>query len=463
MTNKLLIFSSKLVFSVICSCILFTRLSYAIPNVATTDKPLGNIDTDSLAFLPGKLDQKLMSVPQSLQNARTYVLPATPTTTQWGVFNRDQPPVLKIKSGDSVSIETAAASDNQVVPGVSVEEVAKMNSAVPGRGPHTLTGPIYVEGAEPGDVVRIKFNRILPRSYASNNSLPGKGLLPERFPKGQIKYFYLDVKKMEMNFAKDIVVPLHPFPGTIAVARAASGKFNSIPPGNFGGNMDLPLMTEGTILYLPVFVKGALIWTGDSHAGQGNGEINLTAIETAFAEFNVTITVIKHKKLEWPLIETPDSWVTVGYDSDLNKALDMNVAQSINLIMQQHKVSYSVAKKVVFQVWNCPISEVVDEVNGTYCIIPKNIYSMTPALPQVDTAKLYVTTAKNLDVMQAMKDASWAMINKIVKEKKMTPLDAYSLCSIAMDCRIAPFQKGKKEVACVLPKSLWVNKNNFTE
>ncbi len=113
-----------------------------------------------------------------------------------------------------------AASDNQVVPGLSVEEVAKMNNAVPGRGSHTITGPIYIEGAEPGDVLKIHFNKIVPRAYASNNNLPGKGLFPEDFPQGQIKYFYLDVNNMKMQFAPGIVVPLAPFPGVIAVARA---------------------------------------------------------------------------------------------------------------------------------------------------------------------------------------------------------------------------------------------------
>ncbi len=419
-----------------------------------------NAAEDALPFLPGKLNQKLMIAPakSTFQKPNHFLLPATPATTQWGVFNKDQPPVLYINPGDSVSIETETASENQVVPGVSIEEVMKMNNAVPGRGPHTLTGPIYVKGANPGDILKIHFNKIIPRSYASNNSLPGKGLLPEKFPIGQIKYFYLDIDKMQMQFAPGIIVPLHPFPGTIGVARAEKGKFNSIPPGNFGGNMDLPVMTEGTTLYLPVFVKGALIWTGDSHAGQGNGEINLTAIETAFSNLDITIDVIKNKQLQWPLVETPDAWVTVGYDPDLNKALAINFEQSVNLIQSQQKVSHAQAQKIAYSVWNCPISEVVDEVNGTYCIIPKQLSSSSRSLlPKADTNDQFVTYAKNQDAMQAMKDASWSMINKIVHEKKLTPLDAYSLCSIAMDCRIAPYQSGEKEVHCMLNKNLWKN------
>lgn len=412
------------------------------------------------AFVGTKLSQDLMLAPYKTagQKSKTYILPATPATTQWGVFDKNQPPVLKINSGDTVAIETAAASDNQVVPGLSVEKIAQMNDAVSGRGPHTLTGPIYVEGAEPGDVLRIHFNKIMPRAYASNDSLPGKGLLPEKFPVGQVKYFHLDLKNMQMQFAPGIIVPLHPFPGIIAVAQAKSGKIDSIPPGDFGGNMDLPEMVEGTTLYLPVFVKGGLLWTGDSHAGQGNGEIDLTAIETAFSEFNVTIDVIKHKKLDWPLVETPSSWVTVGYDKDLNKAIDILKSQTTDFIMKNRKVSKSQAEKIMYANWNCPISEVVDEVNGTYCIVPKNLDTPKPLpLPKADNTKFYVTYAKNADAMQAMKDASWDMITKISALKHITKLDTYVLLSLTLDCRLAPYTSGDKEVHCMLPKSLWLS------
>ncbi|MBP9742274.1 MAG: acetamidase/formamidase family protein [Burkholderiales bacterium] len=438
--------------------VLFSNMSYA---KATSPqkfvfKESGSVE-DKNYLKSGSLEQKLMLVPNIINlNHKTYTLPASPATTQWGVYNRDQPPVLRIKSGDSVAIETNMAANNQTVPGVTAEEIAQMDNEVPGRGPHTLTGPIYVEEAQPGDVVRIKFNKIVPRSYAVNVSLPDRGLLPAKFPQGQVKYFYLDVKKMQMEFAPGIVLPLHPFPGTIAVSRDQAGRFNSVPPGKFGGNMDLPIMTEGSVLYLPVFVKGALIWTGDSHAGQGNGEINLTAIETAFSEFNITVDVIKHKHIEWPLIETPTSWAVVGYDADLNKALNLAIDNSVDFIMRNRKVSKPQAQKIAYSVWNCPIAEVVDEVNGIYCMIPKKLNpAKSPILPKMDTAKLYVTYARNNNVLQALKDASWAMINKIATQRKLTPLDAYSLASMAMDCSIAPYKSGEKEVHCMLPKNLW--------
>ncbi len=414
---------------------------------------------NSLPFLSGLPDQAKMVAPVNSVTAKnkTYILPATPATSQWGVFNSSQAPVLKIKSGDSVVIETMAASDNQVVPGTTIDQIVKIQNAIPGRGPHTLTGPIYVEGAEPGDVLRVHFNKIVPRSYASNNSAPGKGLFPKEFPNPHVSYYYLDVKKMQMQFAPGIVIPLAPFPGVIAVARAKPGKYDSAPPGPFGGNMDLREMTEGTTIYLPVFMKGALLWTGDSHAGQGNGEIDLTAIETAFQEFNITVDVIKHKPLTWPRVETPRAWIAVGYDKDLNKALDILKSETIKLIMDHQHVARDEAEKILFSTWNCPISEVVNGVQGAYCIVPKEINKAeAKELPMADNNKEYVTYARDADIENAMKKASMAMINKVVKEKNLSRLDAYILASFAMDCRIAPYKSGDKEVHCMLPKSLWV-------
>ncbi|MDX1901476.1 MAG: acetamidase/formamidase family protein [Gammaproteobacteria bacterium] len=417
-------------------------------------------DENYLPYLSGPLDQASMVAPHRTTHptSKTYILPATPATSQWGVFDNSQPPVLTINSGDSVAIETSAASDNQVVPGTTVKQIIQMQKAVPERGPHTLTGPIYVNGAEPGDVLRIHINKIVPRAYASNDSVPGKGLFPQEFPNGFVKYFYLDVKNKKMQFAPGIVVPLAPFPGIVAVAQATPGKFDSGPPGRFGGNMDLRELTEGSTLYLPVFVKGGLVWTGDSHAGQGNGEIDLTAIETAFAEFNVTIDVIKHKSLKWPRVETPTHWIAVGYDENLNKALDILKDETTQLIMDQYHVSQAKAQQMMLNTWNCPISEVVNGVQGVYCMIPKDAHATHPiVLPKTDNSTYFVTYAKDPDLHKAMSIASMSMLNKIVAAKKLSRIDAYMLASFTMDCRMGPYQSGDKEVHCMMPKSLWTS------
>src|SRR5712672_3803793 len=210
---------------------------------------------------------------------KVHVLPATLETTQWGWFNNAQAPVLKVDSGDTIVMETMMHSHNQVIPGTTIEQIKKLRTDFPGRGPHTLTGPIYIEGAEPGDVLKITINKIVPRAYATNFNVPGMfGEFPKEYQDGQVKYLYLDWDKKIVEFLPGIVLPVRPFPGTIGVARKEPGRYSSVPPGEYAGNLDIRDMVEGTALYVPVHVPGALLWTGDSHAGQGNGEVNLTAL-----------------------------------------------------------------------------------------------------------------------------------------------------------------------------------------
>ena len=423
-------------------------MNFAYANNIITEKHLN--------YLP-QLSQKEMLAPAKTNavTAKTYILPATPASAQWGVYDSRLPPILSINSGDTVVVETMAASDNQVVPGATIEQIVKIQNAVEGRGPHTLTGPVYINGAEPGDILKIHFNKIVPRAYASNNSAPGKGLFPEVFPNPEVRYYYLDVKNKKMQFLPGITVPLAPFPGIVAVARTEPGKYDSIPPGPFGGNMDLREMTEGTTLYLPVFVKGGLLWTGDSHAGQGNGEINLTAIETAFQELNITVELIKNKSLIWPRVETPNAWIAVGYDKNLNTALDILKKETIQLIRDLYHKSEVDAEKHMYATWNCPIAEVVNGVQGVYCMVPKNTHAAAFVLPKKDNNKFFVTYGKNMDIEKAMKSASMAMLKKIANDGHISLQDAYVLASFTMDCRIAPFKTGDKEVHCMLPKALW--------
>src|SRR6266480_6799699 len=264
---------------------------------------------------------------------KVHLLPATLETTQWGWFDNAQAPVLRLNSGDTIVMETMMHSHNQVVPGTTIEQIKKTRTDFPGRGPHTLTGPIYIEEAQPGDVLKVTLNKIVPRAYATNFNVPGLfGQFPTLYADGQVKYLYLDLDKMTTEFLPGVVIPLKPFPGTTAVARKEPGRYSTVPPGEFAGNMDIRDFVVGTSLYVPVHVPGALLWTGDSHAGQGNGEINLTAIETAYKEFNITVEVIKGKPLDFPRIETTKSWITMGFDQDMNKAWAQAKAQTVKLI-----------------------------------------------------------------------------------------------------------------------------------
>ena len=396
-------------------------------------------------------------VPNSRVPGKTHILPATLETTQWGWFDNAQPPVLRIDSGDTVVMETMMHSHNAVVPGRTIEEIKKLRTDHPGRGPHTVTGPIYINGAEPGDVLRIKLNKIVPRAYATNFNVPGMfGQFPAQFPEGQVKYLYLDMDRMETEFVPGVFVPLAPFPGTIGLARAEPGRYSSVPPGEYAGNMDIRDLVAGTTLYIPVWVKGGLLWTGDSHAAQGNGEVNLTAVETAYKEFNITATVLKDMKLDMPRIETPTHWITMGFDRDLNLAWNQALQQTQKLIGEQRKVSASDALALMGTASDCRVSQVVNIKKGIHCLTPKDVAARgIPERPAGENAAFYATTGRNADLNKAMDDASMAMIEFLQKSRGLTRLDAYGLASVAMDCRVGDMSGSEKNIHCVVPKSLW--------
>src|SRR6266849_5451165 len=405
----------------------------------------------------GPADPNLRAIP--LPNGKKlHLLPATLETTQWGWFDNAQPPVLRIDAGDTVALETMMHSHNQVLPGTTIDQIKKLRTDHPGRGPHTVTGPIYVEGAEPGDVLKVTINKIVPRAYGVNFNVPGMfGQFPKEYQDGQVKYLYFDWDRKVTEFLPGVLIPLRPFPGILGVARKEPGRYSTVPPGEFAGNIDVRDFVEGTTLYVPIFVPGALLWSGDSHAAQGNGEVNLTAIETAYKELNLTIDVIKGKPLDFPRIETPKSWITMGLDQDLNKAWDQAKAQTIKFLVEQRKVSSEQAAKVMVQVSDCRVTQVVDVKKGVHCLNPKNVLAREDMeRPTKETAKYFVSHAKDADLNKAMDAASMGMIKWLESEKKIARLDAYGLASVAMDCRVVAISDAEKNVHCLLPKSIFV-------
>jgi acetamidase/formamidase len=404
--------------------------------------------------------QQLMLVRASKYPGRVHVLPATLETTQWGWFDNAELPRLIVDSGDTVVIETMSHSHGQLWPGRTIEELKKLRTDWPGRGPMSLTGPIYVNGAEPGDTLLIKIQKIVPRPWGANFNIPGMfGQFPKQFPDGQVKYFYIDIDRKLAEFAPGIEIPLRPFPGTLGVARAEPGRYNAVPPGPFAGNLDNRDLVEGTTLHVPVFVRGALVWTGDSHAAQGNGEVNLTAMETAFQEITITLTVEKRGKLQSPRIETPVEWITMGFDEDLNKALGNAKAETSKLLGELRKLPTDEAAAMVAKVSDCRVTQVVDIKKGIHCITSKNVEkSLIEPRPFAETAEYLVTYAADADINKAMDAASWSMIELLQNQRSLSRLDAYSLASMTMDCRVGEMAAAEKGVHCLVPKSLWIKR-----
>jgi acetamidase/formamidase len=418
---------------------------------------LGALAVASLLAAGGAAAESAVAV-ASRTPGKVHLLPATLETTQWGWFDNAQAPVLTIDSGDTVVLETMMHSHNQVVPGRTIEEIRKLRTDHPGRGPHTVTGPIFVNGAEPGDTLKIRINRIVPRAYATNFNVPGMfGQFPKEYTDGQVKYVYLDMERKIAEFLPGVFIPLKPFPGTIGVARKEPGRYSSVPPGEFAGNMDIRDLSEGATLYVPVHVRGALLWTGDSHAAQGNGEVNLTALETAYKEFNITVSVLKDVKLDMPRIETPKSWITVGFDADLNKAWDGAKAQTIKLLSERRKIAMDEAAALMTQVADCRVSQVVNVKKGIHCLTSKEAKGAEDLeRPMKETARYHVSHAADADLNRAMDSASMGMIKWLESSKGIARLDAYGLASVAMDCRVGSVSIGEKNVHCLMPKSLWL-------
>jgi len=324
-----------------------------------------------------------------------YVLPANPETTQWGWLDPAEKPKLVVNSGDTVAVETLLHSMDQIKPGVSMEEIVKLRLSNPGGGPHSVTGPIYVTGAEPGDTLEIRIKKIVIKEDGFNFNLPGKqfptvGLLASEFPEGHVQYFKLDPKTLKTEFKPGIVLSLKPFPGTLAVGpdpnepkekagppiHDAKGRTSTLRPWKNGSNMDVNELQAGATLFLPVFVKGGLIWIGDSHCLQGNGEVNLTALECAYREIDIQPIVRKDLHIEWPRAETATQWIFMGFDEDLNEAMKIAVRGTVDFLAEQKMVPMSreEAYALTSMVGDCRVSEVVDIRKGVHCMVPKSIF-----------------------------------------------------------------------------------------
>ncbi|HET7106228.1 MAG TPA: acetamidase/formamidase family protein [Candidatus Acidoferrum sp.] len=324
-----------------------------------------------------------------------YTLPANKDTVQWGWFDPMEKPKLAVDSGDTISIETLRHGMDEVKPGASMEDIVKLRLANPSGGPHSVTGPIFVNGAEPGDTLEIRIKKIVIKDSGFNFNLPGKqfptvGLLAAEFPEGHVEYFRLDLKTMTAEFKPGILLHLKPFPGTIAVGpdpnepkekagppiHDAKGRTSTLRPWKNGSNMDVNELQEGSTIYFPVFQKGALIWTGDSHCLQGNGEVNLTALECSYKEIEIEPIVRKDLHIEWPRAETSTHWIFMGFDEDLNEAMKIAVRETVNFLAEQKMapMSREEAYALTSIVGDCRVSQVVDIRKGVHCMIPKSIF-----------------------------------------------------------------------------------------
>ncbi|HVS89483.1 MAG TPA: acetamidase/formamidase family protein [Candidatus Acidoferrum sp.] len=317
-----------------------------------------------------------------------YTLKPTPKTIAWGYYDAKTPPVLRIKSGDTVEIQTLITSspkrleDAGVPPDQVEQSLRDITKEVTDKGPggHILTGPIYIEGAEAGDVLEVRILAAkLAIPYAYNGFSPGRGYLTEDYPYPKIKIIPLDEKRMIARFAPGIEIPLHPFFGSMGVAPPEiSGRISSAPPWIHAGNIDNKDLVAGTTLYIPVHVPGALFQVGDGHAGQGDGEVDITAMETSLIG-TFQFIVRKDLHLRWPRAETPTHFITMGLHEDLNEATKLAVHEMIDFLMNEKHLSRDDAYMLSSVAADLHITELVDGNKGVHMMIAKNIFVSAPS------------------------------------------------------------------------------------
>jgi len=312
-----------------------------------------------------------------------YTLKATPSTVAWGYYDAKASPVLQIRSGDTVEFETLitnspAGLEKAGLPADQVQQSLRdIYSSVTNKGPggHILDGPVYIDEAEPGDTLEVRIQKIdLAIPYAYNAFGPTRGFLPEDFPYRKMKIIPLDRDRMVAKFGPGIEIPLHPFFGSMGVAPPeVYGRIDSAPPGIHAGNMDNRELVAGTTLYLPVHVRGALFEVGDGHAGQGNGEVDITAMETSLVG---TLQFIVHKKTNqsYPRAETPTHYISMGFHQELYEATRIAVREMIDFLVREKHLSRDDAYMLISVAGDVDITELVDGNKGVHVLVPKAIF-----------------------------------------------------------------------------------------
>jgi len=324
-------------------------------------------------------------------HAADHHLRSIPANMVWGYFSADTPAVMKIKSGESVEIDTVSLGgideanpekfftdhglplDNPVVKeSIAIKKEVK-SLGIKG---HMMTGPIYIEGAEPGDTLEVRVLDIKSRlPYGINSGGPGRGGIPDAVPRPYQKYIPLDLSRNVAKFSDKIEIPLSHFQGVMAVAPTADrGKLPSGPPyPDIGGNFDNKHLGKGATIYLPVQVAGALFHVGDPHAAQGNGEVSISAVESANT-VTMQFIVRKDMKIKAPLAETPTHYIVMGLDVELNTAMHKAILASIDFLKEKKNLDFFDGLSLCSVGVDFEVTQVVDGTKGIHAMIPKSLF-----------------------------------------------------------------------------------------
>ncbi|WOE32040.1 MULTISPECIES: acetamidase/formamidase family protein [unclassified Acinetobacter] len=359
---------------------------------------------------------------QSEQYPQYYYVPSTLETITWGYLpNKDAKPVLSVPSGSVVTFDTVSheglledqgrdaekyfkskgVKDKYILDEAKKITQSKLKHDFHRDGPHIVTGPIEVQGAQPGDILKVEVIKVEPRvPYGVISNRHGKGALVGEFPKrtqqadasaqhperyGNVSIFTPIEKNatgeyegvLKTSSGKAIRFPLNPFMGIMGVAANTSAPVHSVPPAMYGGNIDINELGAGSTVYYPIQVPGALFYTGDSHFAQGDGEVALTALE-ASARATVKLTLLKTgrdhipgKQVQQPLAENAEFWITPGLDPDLDEAMKKSTREAIRFLNQEYGIDEEIAYAYLSAATDFEVSQVVDKTKGIHAKIRK--------------------------------------------------------------------------------------------
>lgn len=374
---------------------------------------------------PNKILQRMYDHPCKLPDGRFYA-PATLSTMQWGFLpNKNSKPILTVPSNSLITFDNLSSEgmveDQGRDPvkffgkfGVDKSEVLEDAIEICASntehnmytdGPHIIIGPVAIEGAQPGDVLKVDMVSMEPRvPYGIVGNRHGKGALPGEYPQndgpkpgadkehpelfGSV-FTFVPIKDIEGKLfgivktktGKEVRFPINPFMGTMGVAPNTTNKVNSVPPSSFGGNLDLKDLTAGSSLYLPVQLNGGMFFMGDPHFNQGDGEVALTALEASLRT-TVKLTLLKAgdpniplKDMKDPFAETPDYWMPIGLDVDLDAALKKTIRTAIKFLCEKKGMDNATALSYLSAATDFEITQVVDKTKGVHAHISKKDFS----------------------------------------------------------------------------------------
>jgi acetamidase/formamidase len=319
-----------------------------------------------------------------MQQPRTHDLTLAPEHVHWGYYDPRLPPALRIASGDRVRIETMVAGGLQRLrlAGIAESEIPESLKTVElrvterGPGVHPMTGPIFVEGAESGDMLEVRILAIeFLHHFGVVTFTPTTGVIPDDFPYAHAMLLRWKPGVDRVEFRAGITLRLAPFFGSIGVAPPpAVGRISSRPPGWHAGNLDNKDLVVGSTLYLPVHVPGGLLSVGDGHGMQGDGEVTGTALETSLRG-TLEIRVRKGQRLRWPRAETPTHYISMGLHEDLDEAVRLATRELIDFLVAEKGLSRDEAYVLCSLAADLHVTQAVDQTKGVHAAIPKSVFN----------------------------------------------------------------------------------------